>query len=78
MNSLYRRHIQNLSRIRNHTNLDDLTYHFSKKNNHDLTDYLIIGIEKIYKGDIYRKTREQFWMKKLKTLKPNGFNNKSS
>ena len=74
MNSLYQRHLQNFSRIRNNSNLDDLTHHFTRKNNHNLTDYLIIGIEKVFKDDIFRKTREHFWIKKLKTLKPHGFN----
>ena len=77
-NSLYTRHMTNFSRIRNNKKFDNFTYHFTKANKHDLTDYCIIGIEKNYKDDIFRKTREQFWIKKLKTLKPHGFNVKSS
>ena len=79
MNSLYQRHMQNFSRIRNAANLDDFTYHFTYLNNHDFsTDYQIVGIEKIYKDDLFRKTRERFWIRKLKTLKPYGFNVKST
>ena len=79
MNSLYKRHLNNLSRIRRASNLDDFTYHFTEANQHDyITDYQIVGIEKIYKDDIFRKTREQFWIRKLKTLKPFGYNCKSS
>ena len=77
MTTLYKRHVQNFSKIRNGTNLDDLSYHFSTRNKHKLTDYQIVGIEKIYKEDTYRKTREQFWIKKLRTLKPLGLNTKS-
>lgn len=78
MNSLYKRHLQNFSRIRNNENLDDFTYHFTNANGHSLYDYSIIGIEKIFKEDSFRKTREQFWIKKLNTLKPNGLNTRSS
>ena len=66
------------SGVTDNRQLDDLTYHFSSKNNHELTDYRIIGIAKIFKEDKFRKTREQFWIKKLKTLKPHGLNTKAS
>ena len=75
--TLYKRHVQNFSRINNNKDLDDLTYHFTKNNQHSVHEYSIIGIEKIYKEDSYRKTREQFWIHKLRTLKPFGLNTKS-
>ena len=78
MNSLYTRHVNNFSRIRNESNMNDLTQHFTRSNGHELSDYYIVGIEKIYQDDNYRKTREMFWMKKLKTLKPLGLNTKYS
>ena len=55
--TLYKRHVQNFSRINNRKTLDDLTKHFTQ-DDHNLQDYEIIGIEKIYKEDSYRKTRE--------------------
>ena len=77
MNSLYLRHVKKFSLIRNNTKIDDITYHFTNVNNHSLLDYQIVGIEKIFREDNYRKTREQFWIKKLKTLRPHGLNVKS-
>ena len=70
MNSLYKRHANNFSRIRTESNMNDLTQHFTRSNGHELSDYYIVGIEKISQDDTYRKTREMFWMNKLKTLKP--------
>ena len=56
MNSLYARHVQNFSRIRNKANLNDLTHRFTKNNDHELSDYHIVGVEKISQDDIFRKT----------------------
>ena len=77
MTTLYKRHIQNISRIRNSKNEDDLIKHFTDAD-HSLRHYKIFGIEKIHKDDSYRKTREQFWISKLQTLQPLGLNKKSS
>ena len=77
MQTLYQRHQQNLSRIRTGQQLDDLINHFRASNNHSLEDYKVFGVEKISKNDAYRKTREKFWISKLGTLKPRGFNVKS-
>ena len=77
MTTLYKRHIQNFSRIRNAKDKDDITKHFSSEG-HELSHYKIIGIEKIFKDDIFRKTREVFWMHKLKTIKPLGLNCKTA
>ena len=57
--------------------MDDLISHFRASNNHSLEDYKVFGVEKISKSDAYRKTREKFWISKLKTLKPHGLNVKS-
>ena len=77
MNSLYKRHTQNLSRIDRRNGADAITQHFTE-GQHTKEDYKIVGIEKIERNDNYRKTREQFWITKLKTLKPVGLNTKTS
>ena len=77
MNSLYKRHAQNLSRIDRRSGADAITQHFTE-GQHTKEDYKIVGIEKIERNDNYRKTREQFWITKLKTLKPVGLNTKTS
>ena len=77
MTTLYKRHIQNFSRVRTAKDSDDISKHFSQ-GNHDLSHYKIVGIEKIFKEDSFRKAREVFWMKKLKTVKPHGLNCKTA
>ena len=54
MTTLYKRHVQNISRI-NGKARDDVSIHFTTKK-HKLQDYSIVGIEKIHKDDSYRKT----------------------
>ena len=77
MNTLYQRHQLNLSRIRTGRNLEPVSAHF-RNENHSIRDYGIIGIEKTNKNDEYRKTRELFWISKLKTWKPHGLNVKNN
>ena len=80
MTSLYKRHVQNFSRIRTTGTgkaSDEITRHFSS-DKHDLSHYKIVGLEKNFKDDFFRKTRELFWMQKLKTVKPHGLNSKSA
>ena len=36
----------------------------------------LIGLEKLYKDDMYRKNRENLWKKKLNTFYPYGINTK--
>ena len=70
--SLYQRHVLNVSLIRRETN-DPVATHFNS-GVHTVEDYNIIGIEKLYKNDIYRKYRENLWKKKLNTYIPFGIN----
>ena len=76
MNTLYQRQQLNLSRIRTGRNLEPVSAHF-RNENHSIRDYRIIGIEKTNKNEEYRKTREIFWINKLKTWKPLGLNVKN-
>ena len=45
-------------------------------NEHSVDDFTIIGLEKLYKDDMYRKNRENLWKKKLNTFYPYGINTK--
>ena len=48
--------------------------HFNR-DDHVLDDYQVVAIEKKTYGDeISRLTKESFWIKKLKTLQPEGLN----
>ena len=74
-NSIYTRHQLNLSRIRTGRNSDPVVTHFRQKP-HNIQHYKIVGIERLFKTEDLRKNREQFWIKKLSTLKPDGLNTK--
>ena len=52
---------------------DSVARHFYS-NGHSVDDFSVIGIEKIFGDETYRKVRESFWIKKLKTLIPDGLN----
>jgi hypothetical protein len=67
-------HILNLSLIRRETD-DPVATHFYT-DSHSIKDYSIIGIEKLYKDDTYRRFRENLWKKKLNTYAPSGINKK--
>ena len=74
--SLYQRQILNLSLI--HRNVDDPVArhdHFNT-DGHTIDSFSIIGLEKIYQDEIYRKTRENFCKKKLNTYAPVCINTK--
>lgn len=70
--TLYQRHVLNLSLIRRETN-DPVAMHFYT-DEHTVEDYSVIGIEKLYKDETYRKFRENLWKKKLNTYMPFGIN----
>ena len=70
--TLYQRHVLNLSLIRRQTD-DPVATHFYT-DSHSVKDYSIIGIEKLYKDDTYRRFRENLWKKKLNTYAPSGIN----
>jgi hypothetical protein len=70
--SLYQRHVLNLSLIRRECN-DPVAIHFNSEC-HNVNNYSIVGIEKLFKNDIYRKYRENLWKKKLNTYAPSGIN----
>ena len=72
--TLYQRHLLNLSLIRRQAN-DPVALHFCT-NEHNVDDFTIIGLEKLYKDDMYRKNRENLWKKKLNTFYPYGINTK--
>ena len=72
-NDIYTRHMLTLSRIRTG---NSFTEHF-RSSHHSAEDLKIFGIEKINDtGTIFRRVREMFWIKKLKTQKPFGLNKK--
>lgn len=75
-NNIRIRHSLTISRIKTGRNLDPLSTHF-RNNGHSSGDLQIFGIEKINNEDLYRKTKEQFWINKLNTLQPNGINTKT-
>jgi hypothetical protein len=52
---------------------DTIAEHFFS-NGHSVQDFSVIGIEKIYRDETDRKVKESFWIKKLKTLSPDGLN----
>lgn len=72
--TLYQRHLLNLSRIRTKYN-DPLAAHFYT-NDHTVNDFSIMGLEKLYGNDQYRKTIENLWKNKLRTYRPYGVNTK--
>ena len=70
--TLYERMNNNLSRIRTGYN-DPVANHF-REQNHSAAHLKIIGLEKFCGGLIARRTKESFWMKKLRTIIPEGLN----
>lgn len=72
--TLYQRHILNFSLIRREKD-DPVAKHFYT-DEHTTDDYRVVGIEKLYGSDDYRRTRELLWMRKLQTFKPYGINTK--
>ena len=64
----------NLSLIRRQAN-DPVALHFCT-NEHSVDDFTIIGLEKLYKDNMYHKNRENLWKKKLNTFYPYGINTK--
>ena len=62
----------NLSNIRNNKN-DAISEYFNR-DDHVFDDYQVVAIEKTYGDEISRLTKESFWIKKLKTLQPEGLN----
>ena len=70
--TLYQRMLLNLSRMRTKAP-DPIANHFNEIN-HSADDYKIVGIEKTNREMIFRRVKESMWIKKMKTLKPNGLN----
>ena len=70
--TLYQRHLLNLSRIRT-KHSDPVAQHFTT-DGHDVSDFRIIGLEKLNGSAIYRKTMETLWKDKLRTYRPYGIN----
>ena len=71
--TLYQRMILNFSKIRTRKTDDPIAKHFLQRN-HSSDNLKVFGIEKVFGTEIYRKVKESFWMKKLKTLEPEGLN----
>ena len=71
---LYQRQLLNLSLIIRKQD-DPVAKHFFTQN-HDLGDFGVVGLEKLFGSKEYRETREKLWMKKLKTFRPFGINTK--
>jgi hypothetical protein len=65
---LYLRNIPNLSIIRTKNN-DPLAANFYT-NGHTVSDFSMMGPEKVYGNDQYRKSIENFWNNKLRTDRP--------
>jgi hypothetical protein len=63
--TLNQRQLLNLSRIRTKYN-DPLAAHFYT-NDHTVNDFSIMGLEKLYGNDQYRKTKEKLWKNKLRS-----------
>lgn len=70
--TFYQRMLLNFSKIRTRKQ-DSVATHFYT-DGHSIDDFSVIGIEKVYGEDTYRKVKESFWIKKLQTLHPDGLN----
>ena len=70
--SLYQRMLLNFSKIRTGKTDDPVAKHFSQPG-HSANNLKVVGIEKVYGNDTYRKVKV-FWMKKFKTLQSYGLN----
>ena len=75
-NLIYQRLILNFSLIRRQAS-DPVALHVCT-NEHSVEDFLIIGLEKLYKDDVYRKDRENLLKKILNTFSLYGINTKMS
>ena len=62
----------NFSMIRTN-NSDTIAEHFYS-NRQSVREFSAIGIAKKYGDETYRNVKESFWIKKLKTLFPDGVN----
>ena len=71
--TLYQRMLLNFSKIRTKKTEDPVANHFIQ-NNHSITNLKVTAIERVFGTETYRKTKEAFWIKKLKTLEPEGLN----
>ncbi|KAH3709978.1 hypothetical protein DPMN_069444 [Dreissena polymorpha] len=72
--TLYQRHLLNLSGIRTRHN-DPVAKHFYT-NGHSVADFRVMGLDKLNGPVEYRKTIEQLLKRKLRTFKPYGLNTK--
>ena len=73
--TLYQRHLLNLSLIRRQKS-DPIAIHFNSTE-HSVNDYEIVAFKNICGDDSYRETIEKLWMNKLRTFKPHGLNTKT-
>ena len=73
--TLYQRHLLNLSLIRRQKP-DPITIHFNSTEPL-LNDYEILALEQICGDIFYREIIEKLWMNKLRTFKPHGLNTKA-
>ena len=70
--TFYQRMLLDFSMIRT-KKTETVAKHFYTEG-HSLEDFSVTGIEKVYGDETYRKVRESFWIKKLRTLSPDGLN----
>ncbi len=70
--TFYQRMLLNFSMIRTQKQ-ETVSKHFYTEN-HPLEHFSVVGIEKVFGNETYRKVREAFWIKKLRTLSPEGLN----
>ena len=73
--TLYQRHLLNLSLIRRQQP-DPMAIHFNSTE-HSMNDYKIVVLEKNCGDNSYRETIEKLWMNKLRTFKHHGLNTKT-
>lgn len=71
--TLYQRMLLNFSKIRTRKTDDPIANHFTQ-HCHSAEDLKVFGIERVFGTETYRKVKEAFWIKKLKTLEPYGLN----
>ena len=70
--TFYQRMLLDFSMIRTKKQ-ETVARHFYTEG-HTLGDFKVVGIEKVFGEETYRKVREAFWIKKLRTLAPEGLN----
>jgi len=70
--TLYQRHLLNLSRIRT-WHADPVAAHLYT-DGHSVADFRVMGLEKLHGSDDYRRTMEQLWKRKLRTCRTYGIN----